>query len=131
MSNFPDQRLHPTVSFSVAELAVWAMAVFATPAAGLLSMAGHRGDGAVISVRVAKPFEQSAGIASPSRIDLNRASAEELELLPGIGPSKARKIVEYRTEHGSFRSIEELAAIRGISKSMLERLSPLLSLSGL
>lgn len=47
-------------------------------------------------------------------VDINRASEEELTRLRGIGPALARRIVEYRQQHGPFRSVEELAQVRGI-----------------
>src|SRR4051812_40096393 len=63
----------------------------------------------------------SAESAPPSReadagavVDLNRASAEELRTLPGIGPSLAARVVAWRTEHGPFRSVDELESVPGI-----------------
>lgn len=59
------------------------------------------------------------------RLDLNRASAEELELLPRIGPTLARRIVEDRARRGPFRSVEELTRVRGIGPRTLEGIEPL------
>lgn len=59
------------------------------------------------------------------RIDINRATAAELDKLPGIGPSKAKAIVEYRESHGPFRSTEELKRIKGIGDKTYESLKPL------
>lgn len=53
-------------------------------------------------------------------LNLNTASAEELEALPGIGPALARSIVEYREEHGPFASVDELTAVSGIGEAKLE-----------
>ena len=66
--------------------------------------------------RVAQP-KSSAGL-----IDINRASAKELERLPGIGPATAKKIVEYRQSHGAFTKLEDLTNIRGIGSSKLEKM---------
>jgi competence protein ComEA len=55
-------------------------------------------------------------------VDLNAASPEELDRLPGIGPVLAGRIVEYRRRHGRFTRIEELLAVRGIGPRLLERL---------
>jgi competence protein ComEA len=58
-------------------------------------------------------------------LDLNRASAADLELLPGIGPSLARRIVDDRAEHGAFSSIEALQRVHGIGPRTIERLRAL------
>ncbi len=50
------------------------------------------------------------------RIDLNTATAEQLQLLPGVGEVTAQRIVDYRTEHNGFTSIEELMEIKGIGE---------------
>ncbi len=64
-----------------------------------------------------------------SRIDLNRASPEDLERLPRIGPQMARRIVDHRKRHGPFRRLEDLTAIRGIGDKTIERLRPLVELT--
>lgn len=53
-------------------------------------------------------------------IDLNRADAQQLMQLPGIGEVKAAAILAYRAEHGAFRTVEELDEVRGISARMVE-----------
>jgi competence protein ComEA len=57
-------------------------------------------------------------------IDLNTATLEQLEQLPGIGPSTAKEIIQFREKSGPFKRIEDLRAIHGISKSKLEKLRP-------
>ena len=59
-------------------------------------------------------------IGDDPRIDLNTASAELLETLNGIGPVLAERIVEYREEHGPFRSIEEIMLVDGIGQKKFE-----------
>ena len=59
-----------------------------------------------------------------TRVDLNRASAEELATLPGIGAAKAAAIVEFRTSSGAFASLEELEAVRGIGPAPVAKLRP-------
>ncbi len=49
-------------------------------------------------------------------LDINTANAEELQLIEGIGPVKAQRILEYREMHGPFHSVEELALVEGISE---------------
>ena len=62
-------------------------------------------------------------------ISLNKATCEELNRLPGIGPIMAERIVEYREKCGEFRSIEELVEVRGIGEKTLEKLKPYLELN--
>lgn len=60
-------------------------------------------------------------------LDLNLASVADLELLPGIGPALAQRIVEARGKNGAFSRVEELLAVRGIGPATLKRLQPLVS----
>lgn len=57
-------------------------------------------------------------------MDLNRATADELTTLPGIGPALARRIVEWRGANGPFASVDALDEVPGIGPSTLERLRP-------
>lgn len=56
------------------------------------------------------------------QIDLNEATMEDLLGLPGIGETKAERILQYRAEHGGFRSVEELLEVKGIGEKTLEKL---------
>ena len=58
------------------------------------------------------------------RVNVNTADINELTLLPGIGESRARDIIEYRTEYGKFTSPEDLLKIRGIGENTLEGILP-------
>ncbi|MCX6092168.1 MAG: helix-hairpin-helix domain-containing protein [Candidatus Bipolaricaulota bacterium] len=58
----------------------------------------------------------------PKKIDVNAASAAELTELPGIGPVLAARILAYRAEHGTFRTLDELTAVKGIGPSTVEGL---------
>jgi competence ComEA-like helix-hairpin-helix protein len=60
-------------------------------------------------------------------IDLNRAGPELLEELPGVGQAKAAAIIALRDERGGFRSVEELADVRGIGPKTVERLRDLVT----
>ena len=60
-------------------------------------------------------------------IDLNQASAVQLESLPGVGEVTAARIVEYRQENGGFKKIEELMNVRGIGDRSFLRLRPLVT----
>ena len=60
-------------------------------------------------------------------VDLNRATAAELERLPGVGPALAGRILEARRTRGRFKAAEELLEVRGIGPATLERLRPLVT----
>lgn len=60
-----------------------------------------------------------SGDPAPGSISLNSASASELDRLPGVGPSTAKKIMDYRQSHGGFTSIDELLAVKGIGPKKL------------
>jgi comEA protein len=62
-------------------------------------------------------------------VNINTASSEELQLLPGIGPAKARLVIEYRTAH-AFRTIEELARVKGIGPKTVRKLRANLTVRG-
>ena len=57
-------------------------------------------------------------------INLNTATIEELEQLPGVGPVTAKDIIQFRKKSGPFRSVNDLLAIRRITKARLEKIRP-------
>ncbi|TVQ65739.1 MAG: helix-hairpin-helix domain-containing protein [Balneolaceae bacterium] len=61
------------------------------------------------------------------RININRASEEELQQLPGIGPAYAARIAEWREANGPFREVSQLLEIRGIGPRRLEQIAPLIT----
>jgi competence protein ComEA len=63
-------------------------------------------------------------------VDINRAGLPELTLLPGIGPSKAQRIIQWRESHGPFRALEELRQAAGISAKELAAIRNLVTLGG-
>jgi competence protein ComEA len=96
-------------------------------AAALVNLAAPLADGEQVlvpsSVAGAAGAAAAGGAASPSApVDLNSATAEQLDALPGIGPVTAQKIVNYRTQHGPFTSVDDLDAIPGIGPARIENL---------
>ncbi len=71
-----------------------------------------------------RPTELERGAVLAYRIDLNRAGHSELLQLPGVGESMARRIEEYRREHGPFQSVGDLVEVRGVGPETLRRLGP-------
>jgi len=65
----------------------------------------------------------------PQKIDINRAEAWLLEALPGIGPSKAQAIIDYRQQNGAFSNIIEITEVQGIGPTIYEQLKDLITVA--
>ncbi len=96
---------------------------------GAVNLAAPVADGEQIVVPVRGPGAAGASSgAAPSPtapLDLNTATLEQLDALPGIGPTTAQKILEYRQAHGSFHSVSELDAVPGIGQGRIDALKGL------
>ena len=75
--------------------------------------------------RTLTPAGSAQKVSTP--VNINTATAEELQTLPRIGPAMAQRIIAWREAHGGFRSVDELDAVPGIGPSMLENLRPLVT----
>jgi competence protein ComEA len=84
-----------------------------------LALAGMVCGAGVVNAAPQSAVETRA--AAPAAVNLNAATAEQLQKLPGIGPKTALRIVEYRQKNGGFKKIEELMNVRGVGeKSFLK-----------
>jgi len=72
------------------------------------------------------PVQPPSGQPAMSRVNLNTADAATLESLPGIGPSLAQRIIEYRQTHGPFERIEDVMEVSGIGTSIFEGMQDIL-----
>lgn len=81
---------------------------------------------AVAFPRAPAPSLPRAGTMVP-KVNLNRASVEELQRLPGVGRTLAQRMVDWRRTHGRYRSVDDLQAVKGIGVTRLERLRPLVT----
>lgn len=87
----------------------------------------------VRSERHAKAARRGAATSTDSvhrLVDLDRASAEEIEVLPGIGPALSRRIVAARDSAGGFGGMEGLCAVSGVGPALVKKLLPLVTFSG-
>lgn len=62
-------------------------------------------------------------------LDLNQATVEDLQAVPGIGPALARRIIDYRKIHGPFTQVDDLLKVKGIGEKSLEKIRRYLELS--
>jgi competence protein ComEA len=94
---------------------------------GAVNLAARVADGqqVVVPPRAAAGAPGASGASGP--ISLSTATLEQLDALDGVGPGLAQKIIDYRTQHGGFRSVDELGEVPGIGDKRLESLRAQLS----
>jgi len=74
---------------------------------------------------------QAASKASNQKININTASATELQQLPRIGEKVAQRIIDFREEHGNFQKIEEIMKVKGIGERMFANLKELITVGSM
>lgn len=79
----------------------------------------------VVALSFAPAYAQST--PPKARININTATATELETLPRIGPVVAQRIVDYRTKNGNFKKVEEIMKVQGIGEKVYEQIKDLIT----
>lgn len=77
---------------------------------------------------VIEAAQDTKAAAPKTTVNVNAGTAAQFEALPGIGPTTARRIVEYREKNGSFKKLEELMNVQGIGEKSFLKLRPYLTL---
>ena len=75
-----------------------------------------------VNFALAQQATSSSASANIKPVSINKANAEELQAVKGIGPSLAERIIEYREANGAFKSLENLKEVRGIGDAKFEKL---------
>ena len=78
---------------------------------------------AMATLLVASPGLAAAKPAPTDKVNINTATIEELTTLPGVGPTLAGRVVEYREKAGRFASVEELLNVKGIGEKNFEKIA--------
>jgi comEA protein len=78
----------------------------------------------------AQPPLAAEGGGLSGLVNINTATAEELQLLPGIGEARAKAVIALRKQNGGFKSVDELVQVKGIGATALERLRPYVRTQG-
>jgi competence protein ComEA len=130
------------VDGAVARAGVYPLSAGARVADALAAAGGAGPDADLSALNRARPVRDGERISVPHRsadeapigapgsfgngavLDLNAATASDLEALPGIGPVLARRIIEHRTQRGAFRRLDDLLQVKGVGPRLLEGLRP-------
>jgi competence protein ComEA len=124
------RRCYLVMGLSMASLVFWVMSACASESADWTAP-GHspRHSSAGRMLPVEPPVMIVAPVRREGTVNINTAAPEDLTRhLKGVGPVKARAIVAYRQQYGRFRTVSELADVKGIGPKTVERLRPLIRL---
>lgn len=83
---------------------------------------------AIVVFSLASAYAQSA--APKAKVNINTASASELETLPRVGPKIAQRIIDFRTKNGNFKKVEDIMKIQGIGEKVFENIRDLITVGG-
>ncbi|MBZ5499015.1 MAG: helix-hairpin-helix domain-containing protein [Acidobacteriia bacterium] len=75
-----------------------------------------------LALAPAAALAQKSKAISTEKVNLNTATAEQLQTLPGIGPALAKTIIEHRTKSGKFNKIEELLNVKGVGEKKFQKI---------
>lgn len=73
--------------------------------------------------------QSQPAVAQKAIVNLNSATLDQLETLPGVGPKVAERIVEFRQKNGGFKKIEDLMNVKGIGEKSFLKLKPLVTVT--
>ena len=117
--------------FSAAHIVLLALTLAFLASLAVFAVRGERvteTDNYTVAVERSVPAEEIVPEKQP--VDINAATAEELQRLMGIGPVLAQAIVDYRAEHGPFSSVDELLEVSGIGETKLDGIRSDITLGG-
>lgn len=105
---------------------------------GRLNLASNLGDGAAVTIPSLGPTARPditpppaltvpPAVPTAAKIDINKASVDLLDTLPGIGPVLAQRVVDYRLAHGDFKKIDDLKDVSGIGDTLFDGFKDLIT----